>query len=247
MNDNLSFPPLRDLPPGHLEARKQHLLSEIAREPGRSRFRLATVSMFDRRRSWRGVLVVAAGVAALAGASVAIAAGLGAFNGIGAAQHPQTGADVIDAKTVAWLHEYGCGIERTSSGAIVPVACNIDSARFVSTLQSGLKVYVMTDTRGDLCVVVPGDGSSCGPALDAAHPITNVSENRTGSDFLAYGVAMDDVTAVSFTVAGHEVAVPVKDNVWAYEERSTASLNRCIVAHLADGSTVNPFPEVPCP
>ena len=35
---------------------------------------------------------------------------------------------------------------------------------------------------------------------------------------------------------------------WVYEKRhSTAHGERCIVAHFADGSTVEPFPEVPCP
>src|SRR3954452_13228472 len=52
------------------------------------------------RRSWRPVLGVAVAVAALAGAGIAIAAGFGAFNGISAAQHPQTGADVIDPATM---------------------------------------------------------------------------------------------------------------------------------------------------
>lgn len=33
MTDTISTPPLRDLPTGHLDVRKQHLLAEIAREP----------------------------------------------------------------------------------------------------------------------------------------------------------------------------------------------------------------------
>lgn len=35
MTDQISFPPLHDPPPGELELRKQHLLSEITREPMR--------------------------------------------------------------------------------------------------------------------------------------------------------------------------------------------------------------------
>lgn len=35
MTDTISFPPLRDLPPGRLEARKRHVLSEIGRAPER--------------------------------------------------------------------------------------------------------------------------------------------------------------------------------------------------------------------
>jgi len=37
MTDQISFPPLHDLPHGELAVRKQHLLGEITREPGRRR------------------------------------------------------------------------------------------------------------------------------------------------------------------------------------------------------------------
>src|SRR5665213_1830924 len=52
-------------------------------------------------RRFRHMLLVAVAVVAVVGAGVAIADGFGAFDGIGAAQHPQTGADVLDAKTLA--------------------------------------------------------------------------------------------------------------------------------------------------
>lgn len=58
----ISFPPPRDLPSGHLAARKQHLLSEIAREHGSP----------WRQRSWRPAVVVALVVLALVIAAVAI-------------------------------------------------------------------------------------------------------------------------------------------------------------------------------
>jgi hypothetical protein len=51
------------------------------------------------------VLLVALAVAVLVGVGVAIADSVGAFDGIGAAQHPQTGADVRDARTVAGLQK----------------------------------------------------------------------------------------------------------------------------------------------
>lgn len=50
MTDDLAAPPLRDLPPGRLEVRKQQLLSEIARTPERRRLSLPT---------WRPIAVVA--------------------------------------------------------------------------------------------------------------------------------------------------------------------------------------------
>jgi hypothetical protein len=44
------------------------------------------------------------------------------------------------------------------------------------------------------------------------------------------------------------VTVPVRNNAYIYRRsRSTAHDVRCVVAHMADGSTVKPFPEVPCP
>ena len=76
-----SIPPFRDLPAGHLEARKQHLLRELAREPIGLRLSRPITPGFERPRSWRPLGVVAVAVIALAGTGVAIAAGLGAFQG----------------------------------------------------------------------------------------------------------------------------------------------------------------------
>jgi hypothetical protein len=42
------------------------------------------------------------------------------------------------------------------------------------------------------------------------------SATSTGGTFIASGLAVDGVTAVSFTVSGKAVEVPVKDNVWVY-------------------------------
>jgi hypothetical protein len=64
MTDEIATPPLRDLPPGHLEVRKQHLLKEIAQAPERPRRSLPTIPLFERRRSWRPTAVVAFAVAA---------------------------------------------------------------------------------------------------------------------------------------------------------------------------------------
>lgn len=58
MTDNIAIPPLRDLPSGHLEARKQHLLNETAQAPHRPRF-----SVLARRR-WPVMAAAAAAVLA---------------------------------------------------------------------------------------------------------------------------------------------------------------------------------------
>lgn len=49
MTDEISFPPLRDLPPGRHQARRQHLLSEIRREPAPRRPLAAMIPRFRLR------------------------------------------------------------------------------------------------------------------------------------------------------------------------------------------------------
>ena len=198
----------------------------------------------------RHVLLIALAVAALVGAGVAIADGIGAFDGIGAAQHPQTGADVLDAKTLAGLQK-ACPSETAQTFYMPFCHLVVDSARLIGQVPSYGNVYVVTDTRGDLCTLFEGGDGSCGPPLSKSQPITFGTFNRsptTGGTFIASGLAVDGVTAVSFTVSGKAIEVPVENNVWVYSEpNSHAQTGKCVVAHLDDGSTVTPFPEVPCP
>ena len=199
---------------------------------------------------FRQALLVVVALVALAGAGVGIADGFGAFDGIGAAQHPQTDADVLDTKTAAGLRNACPG--GTAQSFFMPV-CHLvlASARLVGQAAPYGNVYVITDTRGDLCTVLEGGDTTCGPPLSRSQPITFGSFNRsptTGGTYIATGLAIDGVTAVSFTVDGKAVEVPVTNNVWVFSEpNSHATDGRCIRAHLEDGSTVNPFPEVPCP
>jgi hypothetical protein len=201
-------------------------------------------------RRFRGGLAAALAVAALAGAGVAIADGFGAFDVIGAAQHPRTGADVLDARTLAGLQN-ACPSETVQSFYRPECHLVLDSARLVGHVPSFGNVYVVTDTRGDFCTFFEGGDGSCGPPLSESHPITFGTFNpspTTGGTFIASGLAADGVTAVSFTVRGRSVQVPVDKNVWVYSEpNSHATDGQCIVAHLDDGSTVNPFPGAPCP
>lgn len=209
-----------------------------------------------RLRRWRPVLVAAVAIAALVGAGVAIAAGLGAFNGISAAQQTQVGADVLPRAVLAQLKEMNAQTARENAqmadnpkGFQIPLLL-LATARVLGTSPGGSEVYGLTDTKGELCLF-GAMGGGCGPPLSASHPITMGGSNASptaGGTLTVGGVAMDGVTSVSFTVWGKAVTVPVKDNVYVYEEpNSHASEAHCIVAHLADGSTVNPFPEVPCP
>jgi hypothetical protein len=239
MTDQISFPPLRELPPGHREVRKQHLLSEIAhvRKPSR---------LFASSRSWKSVLVVAALVVTLLGAvGIGIAASFGAFNayhGIGAVQQQQLHgtSDAIDPATAAWAKEHLAGIQ-------------LDTARHLGQLPNGQEVYVITGTQNDLCVLrgPPEIDSACGAPLSRAHPATIntlLTEKDPGTRWIIYGIALNGVTSVSFhateaddgSPTGPEVTVPVKSNLWVYPSHDTRgpTMLQPVTAHFADGTTV---------
>ena len=190
------------------------------------------------RPSWRPVLGVAIAVVALAGAGAAIAAGFGAFNGISSVQHPQGSADVLDPAVVAGINQSNATFAGGPTGKLLP-----DSARFARQLPSGERVYALTTTTNELCVLILGQPGSnmkyavgCGDPLDQSHPTTIESERPNPSvPTLSFGVAIDGVTAVSFVAGGQEVTVPVQDNVWAYEGEN-AALNDLTV-HFNDGTT----------
>lgn len=248
MTDPVSFPPLHDLAPGELEARKRHLLSEIARGPQRPRF----------GRSWRGGLGVAVAIAALAGAGVAIAAGFGAFNGISAAQDTKIGSVVLPPAVLAQMKQMNAESRKLNAQAAkssgphfqMPLLL-LDTARVLGTAPDGGKVYGLTDTRGDLCIL-GAMGGGCGPPLTHSHPITlgagNPGPIPPGGTLTVGGVAIDGVTSVSFTIWREQVTVPVRHNVYVYVKPDTnATEVHCVVAHFADGSSVDAFPEDPCP
>jgi hypothetical protein len=174
-------------------------------------------------------------VAALAGAGVAIAAGFGAFDGISAAQHPPTAADRLDPAVAASLlvDDHGLGLEP-------------DSARFVTELADGIRIYAVATRDGKLCALAErlpnNDGkndawaTSCGSPLTQSEPSTATSfrPNEEGPA-VTWGIALDGVTAVSFTAGGRAVTVPVRNNVWAYE--GDAAALGSLVVHFDDGST----------
>jgi hypothetical protein len=176
-------------------------------------------------------------------------AGLGPFNGISAAQHAKTGADLLPSGVLAQIKQMNARNANASKPGFALPRLLPKTARVLGRAFDGSVVYGLTDTRGDLCLF--GEVGGCGPPLSRQHPITMGMANAsptTGGTFIVSGVAMDGVTSVSFTVWGKEVTVPVEDNVYLYKRpNSTAHGTRCVVAHFADGSTVNPFPEVPCP
>src|SRR3954452_24169108 len=83
-----------------------------------------------RLRRFRQVLLVLVALVAVAGAGVAIADGFGAFDGIGAAQHPRTGADALDATTLIGVQK-ACPNESVQPFYMPSCHLVLDSARLV--------------------------------------------------------------------------------------------------------------------
>jgi hypothetical protein len=201
------------------EAHVRELLAPLGRiEP-------VTLPVRTRRRRPVALVVVLA-VAFVTAAAAAIAAGVGAFDGITAAQHPRGSADVLDSKTAAALQHSLTGIRP-------------DTARLVGQLPSGRRIYVATNTSEELCIVIEGGVFSCGASLGSTQPITiaTFDTGSVGADKqISYGVALDGVMAVSFMADGQNVTVPVRNNVWAYEGASSALDSTTV--HFADGTTL---------
>lgn len=198
-----------------------------------------------RVHRWRPLLVVAVGVAVLAGAGVAIADGLGAFSGLSDTQHPQVGAAVLDPETLAQIEQWNAQI-----GSAIPDRKILpDTARLLGQLPAALSggaggdgpatpnVYAVSDSSGNLCLVFQGEGGglTCGLPLSQMHPVSTVEANATGSDPVAYGTAMDGITAVSFEAGGQDVTVPVRDNLWYYAGANSADQHMTV--QFADGTS----------
>jgi len=208
-----------------------------------------------RRWRHRPVLVGAVAVFALVLVGVAIAAGFGGFSGFGATQHPPTSADALDAQALASIRTAcSLGLGPSARARLHNPYCHLElhTARYLTNTARG-KVWIVADNRGDLCAV--GGFGGCYAPLSKSEPITFGSNQLgvvpgAGGSFTAAGLAIDGVTSVSFVPVpgdGRTVTVPVKGNIWIYQDNSRASNAHCIVAHFADGSSVVPFPKVPCP
>jgi hypothetical protein len=202
---------------------------------------LATVEPVRRtsRRRNRRMIGAALVAAVLTAGGAAIAGGVNPFAGIGAADHPQTGADVLDPATAATVERMNAHRSNNQfpEGRLLP-----ETARLVGELSSGNRFYVITTSTNALCVMIQqqaGSGGSaigCGAPLSQTQPTTLMSiQTNQETPPLTFGVAQDDVTAVSFMAKGSEQTVPVKNNVWAYEGSSGALSS--LTVHFADGST----------
>jgi hypothetical protein len=200
---------------------------------------LATVQPAVRRQRRRRPLTVAIAVAVAVLALVGIAAadGLGPFAGIGAADHPSTPNDALDPRLQSMIGRINARGWIGPTGQLVA-----DSVRFVSQLDGGQRIYVISTTTDELCVLIvehpgvsAGSGMGCGSPLSQVEPTTIASiRDNQQTPPLAFGVARDDVASVSFRAGGEDKSVPVVDNVWAYQGES--SILGSLTVHFRDGT-----------
>jgi hypothetical protein len=211
---------------------------------------------FGPRRRWRTVLVAAVAVAALVGVGVAIAASIGAFRGISAAQHPRTAADKLSPAVVASIRQtnklqarLNARLNRGRRGLIEP-----DTSRLVRRFPDGIRVFAVAATGGELCVVMEGmprlaaNVKLGGYSLGCTSPLTQKVPSTVASfrafkgphgesPAISWGITLDGATSVSFPANRRlTITVPVKDNVWVYIGKWSAAV-RGFRVHFKDGHT----------
>jgi hypothetical protein len=213
---------------------------------------LRRAGLMSARRRWRPVLVAGVAVAALVGVGVAIAAGIGAFHGIKAAQHPRTAADRLDPVVVASIVSHNKQMVRLTHsrrGLLQP-----DTSRLVRQLPNGARVFAVAATGNELCVVLErlprlgantkrgGYTEGCTSPLTQKVPSTLESfrafkSPHGESPALSWGITLDGATSVSFPANRHlTITVPVKHNVWVYLGKWSATV-RGFTVNFNDGHT----------
>lgn len=201
----------------------------------------------NRPRRPRALLLVAGLVlAAVVAAGIAVAKDINPFAGIGAADRPRGAYDVLEPAVAAWIERWNTAADQINGRAdktLTSFRLLPESVRFVRALPSGRRFYVLSTNTNLLCILVApprgqsGGGSiGCGDHLSRVRP-TTIGAQRRGKQtpLLTYGVARDDVAAVSFMTRGRETTIPVEHNVWAYEGPSGALAT--LTVHLRNGTT----------
>jgi hypothetical protein len=183
--------------------------------------------------------------AALVGAGIALADGVGVFNGITAAQHPRSKADRLDPSVLASIAftNKQQRLRHSRVGLLAP-----DSSRFVRQLANGERVYAVAATGRAVCALVerlriphaynlkkPASDWACSRLTRKVPTIISSFKANEESPVFSWGIALDGVTAVSW-MAGSQgvVSVPVRHNAWVH--LGNASFVHFTV-HFKDGGT----------
>jgi hypothetical protein len=179
-------------------------------------------------------------------------AGIGAFHGIKAAQHPRTAADRLDPSVVASIRRFNkqqARVTHTRRGLLEP-----DTSRLVRQLPNGVRVFAVAGTGDAVCVLLErlprlgpnmkrgGNTQGCTSPLTQKVPSTLESFRafkgpHGESPALSWGITLDGATTVSFPANRRlTITVPVKHNVWVYEGKWSATV-RGFAVHFKDGHT----------
>jgi len=163
MTTGHSIPPLRELPAGRLDARKQHLLAEIGREQGHatewSRLRLPGAK--SKPSPSRRLILVLAVVAILGVLVVTPAFGVRGvlLNLLGRSDVPFAGAPPAASVVRREFFEMSSGAPKGMDPRVTP-----DEARLAGTLDfGGVKrhVWVAPTENGGFCYLLEGISGGC--------------------------------------------------------------------------------------
>jgi hypothetical protein len=160
------------------------------------------------------VLVVAA-ASTIAAATPPAAAN--PIKGVAAADHARTAQDVVDPATAASMKAEDAVQATPQIGSHL-----LGESRSIGSLASGQRIYLVPTDKGGLCVAVARLAETCSSALSDASPATFTmvdTDGTGGAGPIAYGVAIDGVRSLSFSVAGRSVTVPVHDNLFVFHGR----------------------------
>lgn len=162
------------------------------------------------------------------------------LGGIAAVDHSATAIDAVDATTSAWLSQTDAAGRAPQIGSH-----QLTDARQLGALPDGRPVYLVPTTMDRLCVVAAKMAESCGYPLSQKRPITLTivdSDGSGGTGPIAYGAAEDGVASVTLTVAGADIRIPVRDNMFVLRGSAdeVSSDFTGAAASFADGTTVVP-------
>lgn len=186
------------------------------------------------------LLMIVASLAVIGTSAIALSAntsdpGVNPLQGISAATDAPLG--VANANARAMLTSLAA-----KSGPLA--SQELDQARLLQAAVSGQDLYLIPSTSGDLCVFLQARSETCTSPLTDSDPalLTVVDENAPGGNGpLVFGVARDDVIAISFSVAGQTETVPVRGNVFSYQPGATVDANAITdpTATLTGGEVVS--------
>jgi hypothetical protein len=189
-----------------------------------------------------GASVVAVVSAALAIGVSVIAVGSGGAKAadtptpaIGPVSSSQAGG--LDAATRAGIQ----ALNKHDVGAAVLGQRLIADARTLPTKVDGYQIYLVPTATGKLCLGLGLALEAWFDPLSQTHPVLFGARDNDGPGGVGptvYGVAVDGVSSVTFTIDGARQTVPVAGNVFVFHGPSDANFESLapVAATFADGT-----------